>query len=115
VRTILHDIQRAISAVVMATEQGSKTVEASVKQANAAGETIRLLTDNIAESAQAAVQIVASSQQQSIGMDQVAMAMENIKQASVQNAAGVKQAEAAAQNLHELGQQLKKLAAQYTV
>jgi methyl-accepting chemotaxis protein len=115
VRTILHDVQRAISAAVMATEQGSRTVEAGVQQAATTGEAIRLLADSIAESAQAAVQIVASSQQQSIGMDQVAVAMDNIKQASGQNVAGIKQAEVAVQNLHELGQRLKELVAQYQV
>ena len=115
VRTILGDIQKATSAAVLATEQGSKAVEAGVKQSAEAGESIRLLADGIAEAAQAATQIAASSQQQMAGMDQVALAMENIKQASAQNVAGTKQAEVAAQQLHELGQRLKQLAAQYKV
>ncbi len=113
VRTILSDIQKATSAAVLATEQGTKAVEAGVKQSAEAGESIRLLTDSITEAAQAATQIAASSQQQMVGMDQVALAMENIKQASVQNVAGTKQAEAAAQNLHELGEKLRQLVAQY--
>jgi len=50
-----------------------------------------------------------------VGMDQVAMAMQSIKQASLQNVSGTKQAETAARNLHELGQRLKQLAAQYKV
>ncbi len=112
VRTILSDIQKATSAAVMATEQGAK---AGVKQSGEAGESIRLLTDSVTEAAQAATQIAASSQQQMVGMDQVALAMENIKQASVQNVAGTKQAEVAAQQLHELGQKLKQLAEQYKV
>jgi methyl-accepting chemotaxis protein len=41
--------------------------------------------------------------------------MDNIKQASSQNVAGTRQAEVAAQQLHELGQRLKQLAAQYKV
>jgi len=113
VRTILGDIQKATSTAVMATEQGAKAVEAGVKQSGEAGESIRLLADSVAEAAQAAVQIAASSQQQMVGMDQVALAMDNIKQASVQNVAGTKQAEAAAQNLHELGQKLNRLVAVY--
>jgi methyl-accepting chemotaxis protein len=44
-----------------------------------------------------------------VGMDQVALAMDNIKQASSQNVAGTRQAEAAAQNLHALGQQLSAM------
>jgi len=115
VRTILGDIQKATSTAVMATEQGSKAVEAGVRQSGEAGESIRLLADSVAEAAQAAVQIAASSQQQMAGMDQVALAMENIKEASIQNVSGTRQAETAAQGLHELGQKLKKMAEQYTV
>ncbi len=115
VRTILNDIQKATSAAVMATEQGTKAVEAGVKQSTEAGQSIQVLAEGIVEATQAATQIAASSQQQVVGMDQVALAMENIKQASVQNVAGTKQAEAAAQNLHELGQRLKQLVEQYKV
>jgi methyl-accepting chemotaxis protein len=48
-------------------------------------------------------------------MDQMALAMENIKQASTQNVAGTKQTETAAQNLHDLGQKLKQIVERYTV
>ncbi len=113
VRVILGDIQKATSAAVLATEQGNKAVEAGVKQSTEAGESIRLLDSIVSEAAQAATQIAASGQQQMVGMDQVALAMESIKQASLQNVAGAKQAESAAQNLSELGQKLKHLADQY--
>ena len=115
VRSILGEIQKATSAAVMATEQGSKAVEAGVKQSGEAGQSIRVLAESIAEAAQAATQIAASSQQQLVGMDQVALAMENIKQASTQNVASTKQAETAAQSLHELGQKLRQLVEQYKV
>ena len=115
VRAILTDIQKATSTAVMATEQGSKAVATGVKRSTEAGESIRILTESIAEAAQAAAQIAASSQQQLVGMDQMALAMENIKQASTQNVAGTKQTEIAAQNLHSLGQKLKQLVERYTV
>jgi len=106
VRTILGEIQKATAAAVLATEQGHKAVETGVKQSASAGDSIRLLGDSVSEAAQAATQIAASSQEQMVGMDQVAFAMENIKQASLQNVAGTRQAETAAQNLHELGRRL---------
>lgn len=115
VRAILGDIQKATSAAVLATEQGHKAVEVGVKQSSEANDAIRQLAESINEAAQAATQIAASSQQQMVGMDQVAMAMENIKQASLQNVAGTRQAESAAQNLHELGQKLEQLVAKYKV
>jgi methyl-accepting chemotaxis protein len=109
VRAILGDIQRATSAAVMAAEQGNKAVQAGVVQTAETGESIHQLADSIAEAAQAATQIAASSQQQMVGMDQVALAMENIKQASAQNVSGTRQAEVAAQSLHELGRKLSGL------
>jgi len=115
IRAILSETQKATTGAVLATEQGSKAVEAGVKQSAEAGEAIKSLSDIITEAAQAATQIAASSQQQLVGTDQVAAAMESIKQASVQNAAGTKQAEAAARNLHELGQKLRRLVEQYRV
>ena len=113
VRGILGDVQKATSSAVMATEQGSKVVEAGVKQSQEVSEAIRQLSESIAEAAQASTQIAASSQQQVVGMDQVAQAMESIKVASAQNVAGTKQAETAAQQLHELGERLKQLVARY--
>jgi methyl-accepting chemotaxis protein len=112
VRAILGDIQKATSTAVLATEQGHKAVEAGVKQSAVAADSIRQLTDSVNEAAQAATQIAASSQQQMVGMDQVALAMDNIKQASTQNVAGTRQAEVAAQSLHELGVRLGTLIGQ---
>ncbi len=113
VRAILNDIQKATNAAVLAMEQGNKAVEAGVRQSREAGEAIRQMGESIEGSAQAALQISASSQQQLMGMSQVSQAMENIKAASEQNVAGVKQVETTMQNLHELGQKLKGLVEQY--
>ncbi len=115
VRTILNDIQQATSTAVMVTEQGSKAVDLGMKQSIEAGEAIRELTSSVAESAQAAIQIAASSQQQLVGMDQITLAMESIKQGSDQNVDSAKQLETAAQNLNELGQRLRQLVEQYKV
>ena len=115
IRGILNDIQKATTAAVMVTEQGSKAVEAGVKQSVQAGESVRKLSENIAEAAQAATQIAASSQQQMAGMDQIAQAMESIKVASAQNVASTRQTEEAARSMQGLGQKLKQLVAQYKV
>jgi methyl-accepting chemotaxis protein len=115
VRSILGDIQKATTGAVRATEQGGKAVDAGMKLSTQVSESIRLLTESIAESAQAAMQIAASAQQQLAGMDQVALAMQNINQASTQNVASTRQAETAAHSLQELGQKLKRLVEQYRV
>jgi methyl-accepting chemotaxis protein len=113
VRTILGEIQKSTNSAVLATEQGTKAVEAGARLSNQLGEAIRVLADSIAEASQAATQIAASAQQQLAGMDQVALAMQNINQASSQNVASTTQAEAAAQNLQGLGLRLKSLVEQY--
>ncbi len=115
VRAILKDIQKATSAAVLATEQGTKTVEEGVKQSGHSGEAIKMLAGSIAEAAQAATQIAASSQQQLVGMEQVISAMNSIRFASEQNVTGTKQTETAAHSLNELGQKLKLLMSQYKV
>src|SRR5262249_53343521 len=86
VRTILGDLQKATGAAVLATEQGTKAVDAGVTQAAQAANAIRVLTENIDTAAQAAAQIAATSQQHLAGVNQVASAMESIKLASAQNA-----------------------------
>lgn len=108
VREILGEIQKSVGAAVMITEQGAKTVAQGVEQTTQAGQAIRALSDTMTEAAQAAMQIAVSSQQQQAGMDQVALAMENIQQASTENAAGSRQAEASARNLHALGLSLRQ-------
>jgi len=100
---------------VLATEQGGKAVDAGVKESNEASEAIRGLSENIVESAQAATQIAVSAQQQLIGMDQLAQAMDSIRVAAIQNAASAKQAETGAQSLHALGQKLQGIVARFHV
>ena len=100
-------------AAVMATEQGTKTVESGVKQSIQSGESIKVMANSISETAQAATQIAASSQQQMVGMEQVSNAMESIKQASSQNLISIKQMETTAHDLAELGRKLKESSERY--
>ena len=106
VREILGQIQRATSAAVMATEEGSKQVAEGTRRANEAGQKIRSLSSAIAEAAQAAAQIAASAGQQSTGMAQIRQAIANIQQAAQQNLAATRQSERASQELSRLGHDL---------
>jgi methyl-accepting chemotaxis protein len=115
VRTILADVQKAIGTAVMATEQGAKTVEGSAQQSEEASIAIRTFAEAVETGSQAALQISASGQQQAIGMDQIAAAMESIKQASLQNVSGTRQAETAARSLHDLGLRVRDLVARFEV
>ncbi len=109
VRAILSEVQRATGKAVMEAEQGGRSVADGSKQAEEAGQAIKTLTDTVQDATRAAVQIAASSQQQLVGMEQVGRAMENIKQATTQNAEGARQLSAAAHSLQEVGSRLKAM------
>ncbi|PKL50643.1 MAG: methyl-accepting chemotaxis protein [Candidatus Riflebacteria bacterium HGW-Riflebacteria-2] len=113
IRAILTEVQKTTNVAVLATEQGTKAVEGGVKQSAQTGEAVKILAESSIEASQVATQIVASSQQQVVGMDQIGVAMTNINQAGVQNASAMKQAEVAAKNLSELGQKLRKIVDQF--
>jgi methyl-accepting chemotaxis protein len=113
VRTILSDIQKATNATVMATEEGTKGVDAGVHLTEQAGDAIAQLAAVIQESAQAAAQMVAGGRQQSTGVEQVALAMQNINQTTVQSLASTRQAEKAARELNELARSLTEIVEQY--
>ncbi len=115
VRNILFDVQKAISSAVMATELGSKAVEAGVRLSTQAGEAIDGLAESVNEATNASIQIAASSQQQLVGMDQVVSAMENIREAALQMASSTKQTETSAHDLHNLGQRLQEIVKFYRV
>ena len=113
VRTILGDIQKAISGAVMATDQGTKAVEAGLEQSQASGESIGRIAEEIVKAAQAALQISVATNEQVIGIDQVSSAMENIKKATEQIVASTRQSEESSRGLHELGLKLKQMVERY--
>lgn len=115
VRGILNDIQKATAGAVMATEEGGKAVDAGALQTEMAGSSIQALSASVNEAAQAATQIAASSQQQLVGVDQVAGAMDSIKQASAQNVASATQLESTARTINDLGHRLKQMVERYKV
>lgn len=109
VRAILGDVQHAAGHAVMAVEQGGKGVAEGSKQADDAGQAIRVLAATMQDATRAALQIAASSQQQLVGMEQVGRAMESIRTATSQNADGARQLATAAHTLRDIGARLKAL------
>ena len=92
VSDILNEIQRAANTAVMVTEEGSKGAQQGMELADSAGDSIRDLAAIIEESARVAVQIAASTHQQTNAMDQLVVAMKSIKEASTQTASSIKEA-----------------------
>ena len=92
VSSILNEIQRAANTAVMVTEEGSKGAQSGMELAQQAGAAILDLTAVIEEAARVAIQIAASTHQQTNAMDQLVVAMKSIKQASAQTTASIKEA-----------------------
>ena len=115
VRSNLSDIQHGINASVMLTEEAVKRVGAGKRQTDATQATIRDLAESVQESLLAFQQIVAGTNQQQIGLEQVIQALQNIREASSQTAAGTRQLEGAAANLNDLGQGLVEAVRNYRV
>jgi methyl-accepting chemotaxis protein len=113
VRDILNQIQQATNTAVMVTEEGSKGAESGVVLVERAGDSISDLTAMIEDASQAAIQIAASTNQQTNGMDQLSTAMVSIKQATTQTAASTRQAELSAQDLNQLAHQMLNAVARY--
>jgi methyl-accepting chemotaxis protein len=113
VREILSDIQNGINATVMATEEGTKVVDQGLELAGQTGVVIEQLVGTINEAAQAATQMRAGGQQQATGVEQIALAMQNINQATTQSLASTRQAEKAAQDLNDLALRLAQIVEQY--
>lgn len=109
VRSALNDIQNAINSAVLATEQGEKIVDSGIKLAGQSGESIQKLVETINVAKDAAFQTSITSHEQVVGMEQITLAMENIKVASSQNVTTTRQLENSARDLQQLSSRLKEL------
>lgn len=113
VRAILGDVQRGINTSVMLTEEAVKRAALGKQRTEVSQRTIGEITHRFQESVQTFQQIVASTNQQQLGIEQVMGALQNIRQASQQTAAGTRQLNEAAGNLSGLSEQLLGLSARY--
>ncbi|MCJ2120973.1 methyl-accepting chemotaxis protein [Methylobacterium sp. J-077] len=113
VRGILGEIQRGINTSVMLTEEAVKRAAAGKTRSDTTQRTIEEITARVEENVQTFQQIVASTNQQQLGIEQVMQALHGIRQASQQTAAGTRQVETASANITQLAQSLMVLAERY--
>jgi len=113
VRSILFDVQRATNAAVMATEQGTKGVDAGAQLIDRAGETITGLAGVIQDASTSAQQITAAVRQHSIGMEQIVAAMTDISRVTNQNVRATASTQEAAEELTNLARRLAMVIAGY--
>jgi methyl-accepting chemotaxis protein len=113
VKTILGDIQKEINTSVMLTEEAVKRVEVGKHQADVAASAIRNMAANIDQSVQAFQQIVAGTNQQQIGFENVMQALKDMSRGAEQAATSNRQTERAAANLTAIGTDLSAATERY--
>jgi methyl-accepting chemotaxis protein len=110
VRQILGDIQKATNTAVLATEQGTKGVEAGMSLAEKAGEVISKLTDTVGQSTTQIEEYLGSSRQTSMDIDQITVAIREISDSTRSFVEGARQARDAAKELEKLALSLRQVA-----
>ena len=115
IRGMLEETGKWINAVVIATEQTSGAVGSGVQLSRVAGDSISLLAKTVEGSSHAASVIVASVEEQFIGIDQVSNAMTLIDKSMQQNSTGAHQLETSVRRLEMLSASLKELVQKYKV
>jgi methyl-accepting chemotaxis protein len=113
VRAILGEIQGGINTSVMLTEEAVKRAATGKARSDTTQRAIEDIAARAEEGAQVFQQVIASTNQQQLGIEQVMGALTNIRQASQQTAVGTRQVEAASANLTELATALLGLADRY--
>jgi methyl-accepting chemotaxis protein len=113
VETILADIQAATDAAVAKSGEGTEVVQAGLELAGRAGDIISQLAGTIRAAAEAAQEITGAASQQSVGMDQISVAMKQTEQVTADLASEAEQSRAAAQSLDELACELEGLTGRY--
>ncbi|HYO51855.1 methyl-accepting chemotaxis protein [Archangium sp.] len=113
VRALLGEVQKGTRAAVTATEEGSRRALAAMELAQSAGAAIKGLSDLIRDSSGAARQIAGNTRQQTIGVEQIAAAMNELTIAMQDNVEGTKRIEQVAGNLSNLSKRFSDLVGKY--
>ncbi|MCT7958691.1 methyl-accepting chemotaxis protein [Laspinema palackyanum] len=106
---LVADIQSAINSTVIVTDEGSKTVQASLKIAKETAEAFEGVTEAINNITLSTQQISLSAKQQAIAIQQVVEAMNSLNKVANQTAQGISQVKTGTDRLNSVAQNLKQI------
>lgn len=109
IRGLIEDIRSAVNTTVMATETGSKTVDAGARQFAEVAAAFRQIAQSVGVSNEAAKEIELSTKQQTSAVEQVNGAIANVAQASKETEASSAQTLQTATQLTGLSHELFRL------
>jgi Methyl-accepting chemotaxis protein (MCP) signalling domain/Four helix bundle sensory module for signal transduction len=109
INTLVLDIQNATNATVMATEEGTKTVEAGTHLTHRTADTFDGLAVSITNVFESSQQTLLNVKQQVAAVRQVVEAMEAINNGSKETASGITQTRIGVQQLNDAAQSLQTI------
>jgi methyl-accepting chemotaxis protein len=109
IRVLIDEVRGAVNTTVMATETGSKTVEASSRQFVEVANSLRQIGGLVGNTTEAAREIELSTKQQTTAVEQVKLAMASIAQASKETEASATQTLQTASQLTVLSKELMRV------
>ena len=109
IRSLIDDVRSAVNTTIMATETGSKTVDAGTRQFDDVAASLKQIVGLVATTTEAAREIELSTKQQQTAVEQVNVAIANIAQASKETEASSGQTLQTASQLAGLSKDLLSL------
>ena len=109
INLLVTDIQHAINATVMVTDQGTKTVQESMQITQKTAESFAGVANAVNNVVLSNQQISLNIKQQAIAIQQVVSAMNNLNQGAKETAVGITQTKVGTQKLNEAAQDLKAI------
>jgi CHASE3 domain sensor protein len=109
INALVTDIQGAINATVMVTDEGTKTVDGGVQIAQESASAFEGVSDAVNNMVTNNQQILLSVQQQATAIQQVVDAMNNINTAAKESSDGISQVKIGTQKLNEAAIELKEI------
>ncbi len=109
IRTLIDDVRASVNTTVMATETGSKAVDAGSQQFGDVAASFKAIARLVATTTEAAREIELSTKQQSTAVEQVNIAISNVAQAAKESEASTGQTLQTASQLASLSKDLLRL------
>jgi methyl-accepting chemotaxis protein len=109
IRALIDDVRGAVNTTVMATETGSKAVDAGLRQFGVVATTFDQIAGLVATTTEAAREIELSTKQQSTAVEQVNVAVVDVAQATRATEASSTQTQQTAAQLAGLSLDLRRL------
>ena len=109
IRTLIDDVRSAVNTTVMATETGSKAVDAGNRQFADVTTTFKQVADLVLTTTEAAREIELSTKQQSTAVEQVNVAVTNVAQSTRETEASSSQTLQTARQLATFSRDLLRL------